>query len=81
MPVNAAEACCLAGALAAKQTNAKAIIVSTVTGSTARHLLQVVPEVVILAITCDAAVARKLQLYRGIISVEYDGNIGQASFL
>ncbi|XP_013170930.1 PREDICTED: pyruvate kinase-like [Papilio xuthus] len=71
MPANAAEACCLACALAAKQTKSKVIVAPTVTGSTARHLARVAPEVLILTISSNPFTARKLQLYRGVIPLIY----------
>ncbi|XP_068631429.1 pyruvate kinase-like [Battus philenor] len=72
MPVNAAEACCLACALAAKQSNSRVILVPTVTGSTARILSHIAPEVIILTISSNSFVARKLQLLRGIIPLIYN---------
>ncbi|XP_068631427.1 pyruvate kinase-like [Battus philenor] len=72
MPVNAAEAACLACALAAKQSDTKVIIVPTVSGDTPRRLTQVAPEAVILTVTSNSATARKLQLFRGIISIIFN---------
>ncbi|XP_013138681.1 PREDICTED: pyruvate kinase-like [Papilio polytes] len=78
MPVNAAEACCQACALVARQTKSKVIIVPTVSGKTARCLSHIAPEVTIFTITSNPATARKLQLYRGILSIIYNANKDQS---
>ncbi|XP_013170917.1 PREDICTED: pyruvate kinase-like isoform X2 [Papilio xuthus] len=78
MPVNAAEACCQACALVARQTQSKVVIVPTVSGKTARCLSHIAPDVTIFTITSNPVTARKLQLYRGILSIIYNVNKDQS---
>ncbi|CAH2243260.1 jg16099 [Pararge aegeria aegeria] len=72
MPVNAAEACVLGCAMAARQMRALVIILPTVSGKTAVQLTHVATDKIILTISSSQTVARKLQLYYGIIPVIYD---------
>lgn len=72
MPVNAAEACVLGCAIAARQMRALVIILPTVSGKTAVQLSSVATDKVILTISSSPAIARRLRLYYGIISLIYD---------
>ncbi|XP_052756024.1 uncharacterized protein LOC113515592 [Galleria mellonella] len=70
-PVNAAEACILSCALLVKQSESQVVILPTVTGRTAIQLAHIAPEAIILTLSSNPIVARKLQLYRGIIPIIY----------
>lgn len=70
--MNAAEAALIAGAFMATQVQAVVIIVSTVSGSTAIKLSNLIPHIVIVAVTRNRNVARKLQLYKGVLAVVYN---------
>lgn len=56
----------------ATQLQAIMIIVSTVSGKTAIQLSNVAPHILILALTRDHHVARKLQLYKGVTALVYN---------
>lgn len=71
--MNAADAALMAGAFMATQVRAVVIIVSTVTGKTAVKLSNLIPHIIIVAVTRNQHVARKLQLYKGVVAVVYNG--------
>lgn len=73
MPVNAAEASAIACALASRIYCAKVVILVTATGQSAVQFSKLSPDTIVIAVTKDAFVARKLRLYRGIYPVIYDG--------
>ncbi|XP_064292150.1 pyruvate kinase-like isoform X1 [Plodia interpunctella] len=70
-PVNAAEAAALGCAISTWQTDAKIIIVLTVSGKSAILLAHLCPKVVVMTVSADPATARKLLLYRGILPLVY----------
>lgn len=70
--MNAAEATVIGCALMAMQVGAVMIIVSTVSGKTAIQLSSVIPQIYIIALTRNISVARKLQLYKGVIPMVYN---------
>ncbi|CAB3257827.1 unnamed protein product [Arctia plantaginis] len=74
IPLNAAETCIQASILTAKLVNAKVIIVPTVTGQTVMQLSNICENIFIVAVSKSPVVARKLQLFRGVIALPYDDN-------
>ncbi|XP_045766173.1 uncharacterized protein LOC123867900 [Maniola jurtina] len=71
MPVNAAEACILGCAIAARQMRALVIILPTVSGKSAVHVTHVATDKIILTVSSSPTVARKLQIYYGVIPIIY----------
>ncbi|XP_052740758.1 uncharacterized protein LOC112047773 [Bicyclus anynana] len=74
MPVNAAEATAMSCVAVANQTNARVIIVPTVTGKTLRYLLWMRPSCLIITVSTDIHITRYLISYRSVMPLLYTGS-------
>ncbi|XP_047983996.1 pyruvate kinase-like [Leguminivora glycinivorella] len=81
MPVNAAEASVMACIALANQANAQVIILPTVTGRTAKALIQVRPCCLVLAVCTNVRVTRMLQLYKSMVPLLYSGEPSKRFYL
>nr|XP_026496956.1 pyruvate kinase-like [Vanessa tameamea] len=73
MPVNAAEAAAMSCVTIANHTNARVIIIPTVSGKTIRFLHWLRPSCLIITINTDVRVMRYLRIYRSIMPLMYNG--------
>uniref|UniRef100_A0A2A4JCP4 Pyruvate kinase n=1 Tax=Heliothis virescens TaxID=7102 RepID=A0A2A4JCP4_HELVI len=73
MPVNAAEASAVSCAVVANQTNARLIIVPTVTGRTAYLLNWLRPNSIVIAVSTKIRTIRLLKTFRSVIPLLYKG--------
>ncbi|CAH1647100.1 unnamed protein product [Spodoptera littoralis] len=73
MPVNAAEACAISCATVANQTNARLIIVPTVSGRTAYVLNWLRPNSTIIAVSTKTSTIKLLKTFRSVVPLYYKG--------
>ncbi|KAI5646602.1 pyruvate kinase, barrel domain-containing protein [Phthorimaea operculella] len=73
MPVNAAEAAVVSTVAAANQTNARIVIVSSVSGLTARMLLCLRPACIVITVTERMHAARMMYCCRNLVPIIYKG--------
>nr|XP_034830062.1 pyruvate kinase-like [Maniola hyperantus] len=73
MPINAAEATAISCVTVANQTNARVIIIPTVSGRTLRSLQLMRPSSLIIAVSSNIQVTRHLISYRGVFPLLYNG--------
>ncbi|XP_021187409.3 pyruvate kinase [Helicoverpa armigera] len=74
MPVNAAEASAVSCAVVANQTNARLIIVPTVTGRTAYLLNWLRPNSIVIGVSTKIRTIRLLKTFRSVIPLLYKGS-------
>nr|XP_021208975.2 pyruvate kinase isoform X3 [Bombyx mori] len=72
IPTNAAEAAALACVALANHTNAGAIILPTVSGRTAKSLLWIRPNCVVITVSNKTSTIRLLSTYRCVVSLMYN---------
>lgn len=73
MPVNAAEACAISCATVANQTNARLIIVPTVSGRTAYLLNWMRPNSTVIAVSTKMTTIKLLKTFRSVVPLYYKG--------
>lgn len=73
--MNAAEAATLACAALVRQSGAITVIVPTVSGKTATQLAKISPCAIILTVSTNPEVAKKLVINKGIITIIYDSEL------
>ncbi|KAJ8727533.1 hypothetical protein PYW07_001652 [Mythimna separata] len=73
MPVNAAEASAISCAVAANQTNARIIILPTVSGRTAYLLNCLRPNSIVIGVSTKIKTIRLLKICRGVVPLLYKG--------
>ncbi|KAJ2951982.1 hypothetical protein O0L34_g4245 [Tuta absoluta] len=73
MPVNASEAAVISSVIAANQTNARVLIISSVSGETARMMLCLRPACIVIAVCERMHAARVMYCCRNIVPIIYKG--------